>query len=67
MAFSVAVVCLLMSNVLVTVTGKAGKGKGSLICILTHYYTIRQAILRCAQKLTSSQLNLPHGNKQTKE
>jgi len=28
------------------------------------YDTIRLIILTCAQKLTSSQLNLPHGTKQ---
>jgi len=30
------------------------------------YDTIRWTILTCAQKLTSSQLNLPHGTKQKK-
>jgi len=35
----------------------------SLSCI-SPYDTIRLTILTCAQKLTSSQLNLPHGTKQ---
>jgi len=30
------------------------------------YCTIRYTIFACAQKLTNSQLNLPHGTKQKK-
>jgi len=33
-------------------------------CIAIRYDTIRWTILTCAQKLTSSQLSLPHGTKQ---